>query len=75
MLIFKKLKSFYLPYKTDFIWSMLFLVIIAAITVVYPIILQLTIDEVVLGRKYDLVPWISLGFIAVMAVKGLSAFI
>ena len=75
MLIFKKLKSFYLPYKKDFIWSLLFLVLIAGITVVYPMILQLTIDEVVLGNKYDLVPWISLGFIAVMTVKGLSAFI
>jgi ATP-binding cassette, subfamily B, multidrug efflux pump len=75
MLIFKKLKSFYLPYKTDFILSMIFLVVIAAITVVYPMILQLTIDEVVLGGKYDLVPWISLGFIAIMAVKGLSAYI
>ncbi|NWQ40774.1 ABC transporter ATP-binding protein [Bacillus sp. EB106-08-02-XG196] len=75
MLIFKKLKSFYLPYKKDFIWSMLFLVLIAGITVVYPMILQLTIDEVVLGNRYDLVPWISLGFIAIMAIKGLSAFI
>ena len=75
MLTFKKLKSFYLPYKKDFIWSMLFLVVIAGITVVYPMILQLTIDEVVLGNQYDLVPWISLGFIAVMAVKGFSAFI
>lgn len=75
MLIFKKLKSFYLPYKTDFIWSMLFMVLIAGITVVYPMILQLTIDEVVLGGKYDWVPWIALGFIAIMAIKGLSAFI
>ncbi|MEY2196445.1 ABC transporter ATP-binding protein [Neobacillus sp. BF23-41] len=75
MLVFKKLKSFYLPYKRDFIWSMLFLLVVAAITVVYPIILQMTIDEVVLGKKYDWVPWISFGFIAIMAVKGLSTYI
>ncbi|GHH97813.1 ABC transporter ATP-binding protein [Neobacillus kokaensis] len=74
MLVFKKLKSFYLPYKRDFIWSMLFLVIMAGITVVYPVILQMTIDEVVLGGQYDLVPWIALGFFTVMAVKGISAF-
>lgn len=75
MSVFKKLKSFYLPYKKDFIWSTLFLMIMAGITVVYPIILQLTIDEVVLGGQYSWVPWISLGFIVVMAVKGLSTFI
>lgn len=75
MLIFKKLKSFYLPYKVDFFWSMLFLLIVTAITVVYPVLLQLTIDEVVLGKQYDLVPWIALGFIAIMAVKGISTYI
>ncbi|MFC3885733.1 ABC transporter ATP-binding protein [Bacillus songklensis] len=75
MLIFKKLKSFYLPYKKDFFWSMLFLMILTAITVVYPIILQLTIDKVVLGKQFDLVPWIALGFVAIMAVKGVSAYI
>ncbi|MGE8081267.1 ABC transporter ATP-binding protein [Peribacillus loiseleuriae] len=75
MLIFKKLKSFYLPYKEDFFWSMLFLLVVTAITVVYPVLLQLTIDEVVLGKQYDLVPWIALGFIAIMAVKGISTYI
>jgi ATP-binding cassette, subfamily B, multidrug efflux pump len=75
MSVFKKLKSFYLPFRRDFIWSMLFLIIVAGITVVYPVILQITIDEVVLGGQYDWVPWISLGFITVMAVKGLSTFI
>ncbi|EKN65224.1 ABC transporter ATP-binding protein [Neobacillus bataviensis LMG 21833] len=75
MSVFKKLKSFYLPYKRDFIWSMVFLIIMAGITVVYPVILQMTIDEVVLGGKYNWVPWISLGFFTVMAVKALSAFI
>ena len=73
--VFKKLKSFYLPYKKDFIWSTLFLIIMAGITVVYPVILQMTIDEVVLGGQYSWVPWISLGFIMMMAVKGLSTFI
>ncbi|WP_066388660.1 ABC transporter ATP-binding protein [Neobacillus mesonae] len=75
MSVFKKLKSFYLPYKRNFIWSTIFLMIMAGITVIYPVILQLTIDDVVLGGQYEWVPWISLGFFTVMAVKGLSAFI
>ncbi|MFF2449597.1 ABC transporter ATP-binding protein [Neobacillus sp. NPDC058068] len=75
MLVFKKLKSFYFPYKRDFIWSTLFLIIMAGITVVYPVILQMTIDDVVLGGQNSWVPWISLGFIMIMAVKGMSAYI
>lgn len=74
MLVFKKLKDVYLPYKKDFIWSLLFLLLLTGITVVYPMILQLTIDEVVLGEKYHLVPWISAGFLAIMFLKALSAF-
>ncbi|MFP5108794.1 ABC transporter ATP-binding protein [Neobacillus sp. C211] len=75
MFVLKKLKSFYLPFKRDFIWSLLFMLIVAAITVIYPVILQVTIDDVVLGRQYDWVPWIALGFIALMAVKAFSTFI
>ncbi|KJD52912.1 multidrug ABC transporter ATP-binding protein, partial [Bacillus amyloliquefaciens] len=48
--------------------------LMTAITVVYPIILQMTIDEVILGGRYGLVIWISLGFIAVMAAKGAATF-
>lgn len=75
MFVFKKLKDVYLPYKKDFILSLLFLLLLTGITVVYPMILQLTIDEVVLGGKYHLVPWISAGFLAIMFLKALSAFI
>lgn len=75
MFVFKKLKLFYLPFKKDFIWSLLFMLLVAAITVIYPVILQVTIDDVVLGRKYDWVPWIALGFIVIMGVKAFSTFI
>jgi ATP-binding cassette, subfamily B, multidrug efflux pump len=75
MLVFKKLKSFYLPFKRDFIWSILLLMVVAAITVVYPIILQMTIDEVVIGGRFDWIPWISLGFVTIMMVKGVATFI
>ncbi|BDG79753.1 MULTISPECIES: ABC transporter ATP-binding protein [Bacillus] len=71
---FKRLKSFYWPYRKVFMWSLLAMLLMTAITVVYPIILQITIDEIVLGRQYQLAAWISLGFIAVMAVKGTATF-
>ncbi|WP_077736898.1 ABC transporter ATP-binding protein [Bacillus sonorensis] len=70
----KKLKSFYWPYKKMFVLSLVSMLLMTAITVIYPIMLQLTIDEVILGGEYGLVMWISLGFIAVMTVKGAATF-
>lgn len=75
MEVFKKLKEFYWPYKRYFFWSMSFLLLITGITVIYPIILQITIDEVVLGGKYEWIPIVSLGFVAVMIVKGIGTYV
>lgn len=72
---FKKLKYFYWPYKRLFITSMLFLLVVTAITIVYPIILQLTIDEVVFKEKYELIPYLSIGFVVIMLIKGVATFI
>ncbi|MBT2687844.1 ABC transporter ATP-binding protein [Bacillus sp. ISL-47] len=72
---FKKLKQYYWPFKNYFIWSILFLFLVTAITVVYPMILQITIDEVVMGGKYEWIPYLALGFIAIMAVKGVATYI
>jgi ATP-binding cassette, subfamily B, multidrug efflux pump len=72
---FKKLKPYYWPYRKYFILSMSFLILITAITVVYPMILQLTIDEVVLKGKYSWIPYLAIGFILLMFVKGIATFI
>ncbi|CAM3804525.1 ABC transporter ATP-binding protein [Aeromicrobium ponti] len=72
---FKKLKQYYWPFKNYFMWSILFLFIVTAITAVYPMILQVTIDEVVMGGKYEWIPYLALGFIAIMAVKGAATYI
>ncbi|MFD2443345.1 ABC transporter ATP-binding protein [Bacillus sp. CGMCC 1.16607] len=72
---FKKLKSYYWPYVKYFFWSIAFLLLVTAITVVYPIILQLTIDEVVLNKKYSWVPYLAIGFIVLMAIKGVATYI
>ncbi|MBP3041506.1 ABC transporter ATP-binding protein [Bacillaceae bacterium Marseille-Q3522] len=71
----KRLKQFYWPYKRYFLWSTTFLMLITAITVVYPIILQITIDEVVLKERYNMIPFLALGFIGIMIIKGISTFI
>lgn len=72
---FKKLKAYYWPFKKYFIYSIVFLLLLTAITVVYPIILQLTIDEVVLKGKYNWIPYLAIGFIVLMALKGVATFI
>ncbi|PAV29853.1 multidrug ABC transporter ATP-binding protein [Virgibacillus profundi] len=71
---FKKLKHFYWPYKKYFFISLIFLFFVTAITVVYPIVLQITIDNVVMQDRYSLIPYISIAFILLMIVKGFSTF-
>lgn len=72
--IFKRLKEFYWPYKKYFLWSLLFIVLFTVITVVYPIILQITIDEVVLKDNYALMPYIATAFFGLMIIKAISGF-
>ncbi|QHS22098.1 ABC transporter ATP-binding protein [Virgibacillus sp. MSP4-1] len=72
---FKKLKSFFWPYKRLLFISLFALLFVTGITVVYPIVLQITIDEVVLGERYQLIPYLAFGFIGIMAVKGLATYI
>ncbi|PPA72209.1 ABC transporter ATP-binding protein [Jeotgalibacillus proteolyticus] len=73
--IFQKLKDFYWPHRRYFIISIVFLFLLTGITVVYPVILQLTIDEVILEGRYSLVPYLALGFVAIMAIKGVATYI
>ncbi|WP_047982157.1 ABC transporter ATP-binding protein [Ornithinibacillus contaminans] len=71
---FRKLKQFYWPYKKYFFTSLLFLFFVTVITVVYPIILQITIDDVVAEERYELIPWISTIFVILMVIKGIATF-
>ncbi|WP_079529686.1 ABC transporter ATP-binding protein [Halobacillus hunanensis] len=71
---FKKLKQFYWPFKSFFLWSLFALLFVTGITVVYPIVLQITIDEVVRGERYNLIPYIGAAFILLMIVKGVATY-
>lgn len=71
---FKKLKGFYWPYRKYFFWSLFALVFVTGITVVYPIVLQITIDEVIRAEKYQLVPYLAFGFIGIMMLKGIATY-
>ncbi|MFC0270758.1 ABC transporter ATP-binding protein [Metabacillus herbersteinensis] len=71
---FKKLKDFYWPYKNEFLWSLLFMLVVTAITVTYPVVLQITIDDIILDEQFEYVPWVALGFIAIMTIKGFTTY-
>ncbi|RWZ60766.1 ABC transporter ATP-binding protein [Halobacillus fulvus] len=71
---FKKLKQFYWPYKKFFFWSLFSLLFVTAITVVYPMVLQITIDDVVRQERYNLIPYIGGTFLLLMVVKGIATY-
>lgn len=50
------------------------MLVVTSITVVYPIMLQITIDDVVLQSRYELIPWICGLFLGLMVIKGFSTF-
>ena len=47
---------------------------VTSITLVYPIILQLTIDEVVAKNKYHVIPYIALVFFVLQLIKGIATY-
>jgi ATP-binding cassette, subfamily B, multidrug efflux pump len=71
---FKRLKDFYWPYKKYFYWSILTLILVSGITVVYPMVLQYTIDEIIIKGEYSTVPYVAIGFILLMIIKGAATY-
>nr|WP_219914577.1 ABC transporter ATP-binding protein [Thalassobacillus sp. CUG 92003] len=55
-------------------WSLFALLFVTGITVVYPVIIQKTIDDVVAEERYGLIPYLAVGFILIMAVKGVATY-
>ncbi|CCQ94886.1 putative ABC transporter (ATP-binding protein) [[Clostridium] ultunense Esp] len=71
----RRLKRFYWPHKHFFVISILCLLGTTGITLVYPLVLKVTIDDVIGKMQYGLVPWIAGGFLLLMGVKGFLLFI
>ncbi|MCP3026281.1 ABC transporter transmembrane domain-containing protein [Halobacillus sp. A5] len=72
--IFKKLKPYYWPFKSFFFWSLFSLLFVTGITVIYPVVLQITIDDVVAEERYHLIPYICIAFIVLMIFKGFATY-
>ncbi|RNB86807.1 ABC transporter ATP-binding protein [Brevibacillus nitrificans] len=71
---FKRLKLYFWPYRRYFCISILSLFIVTAVTVIYPLILKYTIDEVFTRRQYALVPYLAIGFVLLMGIKGVAVY-
>lgn len=71
---FKRLKEYYWPYRKYFFLSLFFLFFVTAITVVYPVVLQLTIDEVVVAGRFSLVAYLAGAFLLLMVIKAVTTF-
>lgn len=74
MNLFRQLKPFYWPDRKYLFGSAVFLLLASGITIVYPIVLQLTIDRAIIGGQLSLVPVLSLGFVLIMFIKGVASF-
>ncbi|WP_100404390.1 ABC transporter ATP-binding protein [Bacillus solitudinis] len=72
---FKRLKEYYWPFKSYFIWSLLALIVVTGMTVMYPVILQYTIDHAIDAGNYEIIPYLVLVLFIVMGVKSLAAYI
>ncbi|PTM57623.1 ABC transporter ATP-binding protein [Desmospora activa] len=71
---FKRLKAFFWPYKGNFLISIFTLLLVTGVTVVYPLVLKVTIDDVIGAGRYELVPWIAIGFLLLMGLKAVASF-
>lgn len=72
--VFKRLKRFYWPYRKYFFGSIIFLLFVTGITVLYPVFLQQTIDNVVSKSNYGYASILAITFIILMVIKGIAAY-
>ncbi|WP_078390802.1 ABC transporter ATP-binding protein [Shouchella patagoniensis] len=72
---FKRLARFYLPDKKYFIFSLIALVFVTVITVIYPVILQIAIDVGIREGQYNIIPYLAIGLIIIMAIKGVATYV
>ncbi|GIQ69229.1 ABC transporter ATP-binding protein [Xylanibacillus composti] len=72
---FRRLKQFYWPYKKYFVMSVVSLVFVTALTVIYPLILGFTVDELILGDRQHLLAVTVAFLVIVMLLKGLFQYL
>lgn len=75
MEVFKQLKEFYWVEKKYLLSSILCLMAATALGLVYPNMLRILIDDVIMKNKFGLVPALSLSLVGVIALKSTLQFL
>ncbi|EFM12006.1 ABC transporter related protein [Paenibacillus curdlanolyticus YK9] len=73
--VFRQLKSFYWSEKKYLITSILCLMAATGLGLVYPNLLRVLIDDVIMKQKFSMVPTLSLTVVGVIAVKSSLQFL
>lgn len=75
MNVLKQLKEFYWSERRLLFTSLTCLMIVTALGLVYPNLLRILIDEVILKKKFEWVPYLALLVVAVVSIKGLFQYL
>ena len=75
MEVFRQLKAFIWPERGYISASIGALALATALGLVYPNLLRVLIDDVILARRFDMVPGLALTVVAFIAVKGCMQFV
>ncbi|WP_067934092.1 ABC transporter ATP-binding protein [Alicyclobacillus kakegawensis] len=71
---FRRLSGFYRPYLPWMYLSMGLLVVTTALGLVYPYLLKLIVNRVIVGHAYGELPWLIAAILAAALVKGVFNF-
>ncbi|WP_054949371.1 ABC transporter ATP-binding protein [Numidum massiliense] len=74
MEVFRRLKHYYMPHIKWFILSVVTLVLVTALGLVYPKLLQFLIDDIVIAGKYEWLPYASLAVLLAAGLRALFRF-
>ncbi|MCL6456402.1 MAG: ABC transporter ATP-binding protein/permease [Gorillibacterium sp.] len=75
MNVFKQLKEYYWYEKKLLFVSIFCMMCVTALGLVYPNLLRYLIDDVIPNNRYNQVPYLALGVIGVIAIKGVFQFL
>ncbi len=67
--LLRRVLQFAKPYKTNFIWSIVLAITLAAFTPVRPYLIQYTVDKFIAGRNYDWLIYITIFQIGFLLVE------
>lgn len=70
-----RLKQFYWPFKGYFFISIITLFFVTGITVIYPIVLKMTIDDVIGQGHFEWIPYLAVGFFLLMCIKAVATYL